>query len=87
MLELAAEDGTPRGTGLEPRHVENLRAKLKRLVSRGILTEPEPGLFTPPRPTPQAPTQPEIRRNITEHPPSGRSHGVFRYAGFDRAPP
>ncbi|MCX5206678.1 hypothetical protein OG897_35405 [Streptomyces sp. NBC_00237] len=39
------------GTGTENRHVEGARAKLKRLVSRGILTEPEPGLFTMPRPT------------------------------------
>ncbi|MFE7077396.1 hypothetical protein ACFU96_45685 [Streptomyces sp. NPDC057620] len=38
------------GTGTENRHVEGVRAKLKRLVSRGILTEPEPGLFTMPRP-------------------------------------
>ncbi|MFF2133522.1 hypothetical protein ACFVW1_51030 [Streptomyces olivochromogenes] len=37
------------GTGTEPRHTEGMRAKLKRLVSRGILTEPEPGLFTMPR--------------------------------------
>lgn len=38
------------GTGTEPRHIESARAKLKRLVSRGILAEPEPGLFTMPRP-------------------------------------
>ncbi|MEU3042213.1 MULTISPECIES: hypothetical protein [Streptomyces] len=38
------------GTGTENHHVENTRAKLKRLVGRGILTEPEPGLFTMPRP-------------------------------------
>jgi hypothetical protein len=38
------------GTGTENRHVEGARAKAKRLVSRGILTEPEPGLFTMPRP-------------------------------------
>ncbi|MEV2273936.1 hypothetical protein [Nonomuraea africana] len=31
-------------------NTENIRAKLKRLVSRGILVETEPGLFTPPRP-------------------------------------
>ena len=37
--------------GLEPRHTEGIRAKLKRLVSRGILTEPEPGLFALPQPT------------------------------------
>jgi hypothetical protein len=28
----------------------NIRSKLKRLVSRGILTETEPGLFAQPRP-------------------------------------
>lgn len=38
------------GNGSEPRHTEGTRAKLKRLVGRGILTEPEPGLFTLPRP-------------------------------------
>lgn len=32
------------------RNTENIRSKLKRLVSRGILTETEPGLFTQPRP-------------------------------------
>ncbi|WP_449066537.1 hypothetical protein [Planomonospora algeriensis] len=32
--------------GDQPRHVEGMRAKLKRLVGRDILTEPEPGLFT-----------------------------------------
>lgn len=32
--------------GDQPRHVESMRAKLKRLVGRNILTEPEPGLFT-----------------------------------------
>lgn len=40
------------GTGTEPRHIESMRAKLKRLVDRGILTEPDPGLFVLPRPTP-----------------------------------
>jgi cell division septum initiation protein DivIVA len=34
------------GLGTEPKHTEGTRAKLKRLVTRGILTEPEPGLFT-----------------------------------------
>ena len=29
--------------------IQNLRAKLKRLTSRGILLETEPGLFTQPR--------------------------------------
>lgn len=32
--------------GTDPRHVEGMRSKLKKLVARGILTEPEPGLFT-----------------------------------------
>src|SRR5512133_2339039 len=36
------------GTGTEPRHIESARARLKRLASRGILAEPEPGLFTMP---------------------------------------
>jgi hypothetical protein len=34
------------GTGADSRHVEALRPKLKKLVARGILTEPEAGLFT-----------------------------------------
>jgi hypothetical protein len=38
------------GTGTEPRHIEGIRAKLKRLVSRGLLSEPEAGLFTLPQP-------------------------------------
>ncbi|MDJ0343653.1 hypothetical protein QMK19_26425, partial [Streptomyces sp. H10-C2] len=33
-----------------PKNTEGIRSKLKRLVTRGILTEPEPGLFTQPRP-------------------------------------
>jgi outer membrane protein TolC len=32
------------------KHVEGIRSKLKRLASRGILTETEPGLLTQPRP-------------------------------------
>lgn len=43
------------GTGTEPRHTEGIRAKLKRLVSRGLLSEPEPGLFALPQPTPALP--------------------------------
>ncbi|KPC59129.1 hypothetical protein [Streptomyces chattanoogensis] len=43
------------GLGTEPRHTESARAKLKRLVGRGILAEPEPGLFTHAKPTPAAP--------------------------------
>ncbi|WP_328843434.1 hypothetical protein [Streptomyces sp. NBC_00258] len=48
------------GTGTEPRHTEGMRAKLKRLVNRSILTEPEPGLFTL---TPLPPTTPETDSN------------------------
>jgi hypothetical protein len=29
-----------------PKHVEGARAKLKRMVTRNILTENEPGIFT-----------------------------------------
>ncbi|MFF2149455.1 hypothetical protein [Kitasatospora sp. NPDC058190] len=32
-----------------PKNTEGIRSKLKRLVARGILAEPEPGLFTQPR--------------------------------------
>jgi hypothetical protein len=38
------------GTGEEPRHVEDMRRKLKRLAARGMLDETTPGLFTPRRP-------------------------------------
>ncbi|MEK2479211.1 hypothetical protein [Streptomyces noursei] len=40
------------GLGTEPRHTESVRAKLKRLVDRDILTEPEPGPFTLAQPVP-----------------------------------
>lgn len=33
------------GSGTEPRHVEGMRSKLKRLVERGFLAEPSSGLF------------------------------------------
>ncbi len=33
------------GIGTEPKDTEGIRAKLKRLVNRHILTETEPGLF------------------------------------------
>jgi hypothetical protein len=32
------------------KNTEGIRSKLKPLASRGILTEPEPGLFTQRRP-------------------------------------
>ena len=34
------------GIGTEPKDTEGIRAKLKRLVNRQILTETQPGLFT-----------------------------------------
>jgi hypothetical protein len=34
------------GVGVTANHTESLRAKLKRLVTRGVLTENTPGLFT-----------------------------------------
>jgi hypothetical protein len=34
------------------KNTENIRSKLKRLASRGILIETEPGLFTQPHPSP-----------------------------------
>lgn len=36
--------------GFEPSKIEGMRAKLKRLVATGLVTENEPGLFTLPRP-------------------------------------
>ena len=32
--------------GFEPRHIEGMRTRLKRLVERGWLIEPSPGRFT-----------------------------------------
>lgn len=43
------------GIGVTANHTESLRAKLKRLVTRGVLTEDQPGLFTL-APTPTGPT-------------------------------
>lgn len=34
------------GIGTDPKHTEGIRAKLKRLVNRHVLTESQPGLFT-----------------------------------------
>ncbi|GAA4733893.1 hypothetical protein [Phytohabitans rumicis] len=49
------------GTGTAAKNTESLRAKLKRLVARGVLTEPESGMFTltqpagnKPEPTPES---------------------------------
>ncbi|MFD8978420.1 hypothetical protein [Streptomyces sp. NPDC059564] len=33
------------GSGIDPRHTEGMRSKLKKLVARGVLTEPEAGSF------------------------------------------
>lgn len=43
------------GVGTTANHTETLRAKLKRLVNRGVLTEDQPGLFAL-APTPADPT-------------------------------
>lgn len=43
------------GAGTTANHTESLRAKLKRLVARGVLTEPEPGLFTLAQPATSSP--------------------------------
>jgi hypothetical protein len=43
------------GTGTAAKDTEGLRAKLKRLVARGVLTEPEPGLFTLAQPATSSP--------------------------------
>jgi hypothetical protein len=42
------------GTGTTPKDTEGMRAKLKRLVARQILTETQPGLFTRTPTTPRA---------------------------------
>lgn len=57
MAVLAAADAPLRARAvceamdleIAPNNVNNIRLKLKRLVERGILTEPEQGLFTQPR--------------------------------------
>ena len=55
------------GIGTEPKDTEGVRAKLKRLVKRRILTEPQPGLFTlaaPAEPSePAATSSPDSRPN------------------------
>lgn len=43
------------GIGTAAKDTEGLRAKLKRLVARGVLTEPEPGLFTLAQPATSSP--------------------------------
>ena len=48
------------GAETDTRHVEGMRSKLKKLVTRGILTEPEAGVFAL---APQRP--PSAQANIT----------------------
>lgn len=50
------------------KNTENIRSKLKRLVSRGILIETEPGLFTQPRPEPsnEPLTRPPLSTSTTK---------------------
>jgi prefoldin subunit 5 len=43
------------GTGTAAKNTESLRAKLKRLVNRGVLTEPESGLFALAQPATSSP--------------------------------
>jgi hypothetical protein len=54
ILTALADAGTPvrakdlchaLDLGLEPKNIEGMRSKLKRLVARGLITEAEPGLF------------------------------------------
>jgi hypothetical protein len=45
------------GTGTAAKNTESLRAKLKRLVARGVLTEPESGLFALAQPPTGSPDQ------------------------------
>ena len=46
------------GTGTAAKNTESLRAKLKRLVNRGVLTEPESGLFALAQPATSSPDPP-----------------------------
>ncbi|MEU6512174.1 hypothetical protein [Streptomyces sp. NPDC046942] len=58
MAVFAQADGPLRARGVceamdldpAPNNINNVRLKLKRLTGHNILTEPEPGLFTLPRP-------------------------------------
>jgi hypothetical protein len=58
MAVFAQTDGPLRARGVceamdldpAPNNINNVRLKLKRLTGRNLLTEPEPGLFTVPRP-------------------------------------
>jgi hypothetical protein len=56
--------------GTDPKDTEGVRAKLKRLVKRRILTEPQPGLFTLAAPTepsePAATSSPDSSPNTKQ---------------------
>ena len=49
------------------KNTENIRSELKRLVSRGILIETEPGLFAQPQPGVTAATQPGLMTKAVYH--------------------
>jgi hypothetical protein len=59
---------------IAPKNTENIRSKLKRLASRGILIETEPGLFTQPAPIARrrASSQPALRNTKDEKGVSSR---------------
>lgn len=55
ILTILADAGEPRRArdlctaldlGIEPKNIEGMRSKLKRLAGHGLVIEPEPGLFT-----------------------------------------
>ena len=62
------------GVGTTANHTESLRAKLKRLVARGVLTEAEPGPFTLAQPATSSPDQRQSHNghSLTDHPLRGR---------------
>jgi hypothetical protein len=58
------------GIGTEPKDTEGVRAKLKRLVKRRILIEPQAGVFTlaaPAEPAEQPATSSPDSRPNTKH--------------------
>jgi hypothetical protein len=68
---------------IAPKNTENIRSKLKRLASRGILVETKPGLFTQPRRNVAASLQPA---RLTQHQrQKGRQLANRPLRGFDLA--
>lgn len=66
------------GPGTEARHTENTRAKLKHLVTRDILTEPEPGLFTLSKATPATSNQLKLKlRELSQSTLSGAGQSAL----------